>query len=270
MTAYCGQCSQPVHPADRYCGACGARIAASAVQPISSVFAPSLPPVKQSRVWIVAAAGVLLLMTLAGVAGYLISERSRAPECSARNCLHAELAPPLPAPTIYTSRAYGWSLQYSKVSSGGGLKIEVASEDDRAIRFVARLSRPAQQGLAFPFTISSEPGAGRGAEQIVDAIQRSSYPDATLLYRIPQAELGYAPGSGAVYSIRYAPGGGQAQEFRAIIMVAIKNGIAVEAIGLGAYLPDFETGHPNPAKTLVQFAMTGITNTVRWRGDPPL
>ena len=149
------------------------------------------------------------------------------------------------------------------------MRLEVASEDDRAIRFIARfVSQP--QGPVFPFTVSGESAAGRSAEQIVDAIQRASYPDASLLYRIPQAELGYTSGSGAVYSMRYAPGGGQAQEFRAIIMVSIKRGIAVEAIGLGPYLPQAETGHPNPAKTLVQFAMTGITNTVRWRGDSPL
>jgi len=271
MTAFCGQCGRPAGAGVRYCAACGAPITASVARPIPRAYshAPALPRVTHSLVWIEAAAGVLLLMTLTGVAAYLIGQHPQALQCTGSDCHHPQLAPPLPGPATYTSRAYGWSLQYTPLSSGGGMKIEVASEDDRAIRFIARLSSQ-PQGPAFPFTVSSEPAAGRGADQILKAIQTSSYPDASLLYTIPQAELGYTAGTGAVYSIRYAPGAGQAQEFRVIIMVAIKRGISVEAIGLGVYLPNFETGHPNPPKTLVQFAMTGITNTVRWEGDSPL
>jgi hypothetical protein len=120
--------------------------------------------------------------------------------------------------------------------------------------------------------LSGEPAGNRTPRQIADALIKRTSPDATVAYEIPNAMVGYQPGYGGVYDfyplgsmIRY-------QRLRLLVMVAVKNGLAVIAAAVGPYhtfSPDFGNGSPSGANLEIALDMGRYVNSFAWRGDPP-
>lgn len=114
-----------------------------------------------------------------------------------------------------------------------------------------------------------EPAAGRTARQIADDLIAKTYQEATTAYQIPNALVGYQPGYGVVADVY--PMGVQSGRQRVLVMVAVKNGLALIAAATGPYhefTPDFGTGHPSGANFFLALDIGKYVNSFAWRGDP--
>lgn len=169
-----------------------------------------------------------------------------------------------PAIHHYTSSTYGYSLDYSTAN------ITPSQKTGSAISWDAQLGDGSEVAWSFH---GLRPG-GRDAQQLVQDIQGSNYPDASFAYTIPQADLGYTPGYGNVYDLTESPGNGQVLHERLLVIAAVKHNVAVVFLGIGPYRqtsPNSD-GHPNPASTpLVNLGDVDTSlKSVVWKDDPAL
>ncbi len=117
----------------------------------------------------------------------------------------------------------------------------------------------------------SEPAHNRTAQEIADDLIKRSYPDATVDYEIPNASVGYQPGYGVIADDYPQDSTGTYTRLRVLVMVAVKNDLALIASAVGPYhqfSPDFGTGHPSGANLQLALDMAKYVNSFTWRGDP--
>lgn len=117
----------------------------------------------------------------------------------------------------------------------------------------------------------SEPANGREAQEIAEKLRQKSFPDSKRDYELPNAMVGFQPGYGEVAD--YWPQGsqGKAEQFRVIILVAVKNDLALVAALVGPNHPfgeDFGPGPPSAAAVQLAMDMGKYVNSFSWRGDP--
>lgn len=117
-----------------------------------------------------------------------------------------------------------------------------------------------------------EPARGRSPRVIAEELVENSYPDATVDYEIPNAAIGYQPGYG-VYADDYPQDStGTYTRLRIMVMVAVKNDVALVASAIGPYhefSPSFGIGHPSGANLQLAMDIGKYVNSFTWRGDPP-
>jgi hypothetical protein len=165
-------------------------------------------------------------------------------------------APPLTAAHTYTSSAFGYALQY-------GSNLPSPQTDDRSIGWGGNGSRDA-------ILFTALPANGQSPAQIVTALQQDRFPDATPVYQIPGAELGYVPGYGAVYDLTETPASGAETDERIAITAATHGNVTVVMLSASPLAPD-NAQHPNPAQLDPAVAQISddIGNTVTWKGMSP-
>ena len=111
---------------------------------------------------------------------------------------------------------------------------------------------------------------GRDSRQIADAVLQQAFPNASKAYELPNATVGYHLGYGEVADFQ-ALGAAQADRVRVIVIVAVKNGLALIAAAAGPFrefTPAFGPGPPSPANLQIAQDMGKYVNSFRWRGDP--
>ena len=116
-----------------------------------------------------------------------------------------------------------------------------------------------------------EPAAGRTPRQIADDVVRRTHRDAKIAYEIPNAVVGYQPGYGVVADVYKATTAGDTSRLRVLVMVAVKNGLALITAATGPYhefSQDFGSGHPSGANFFLALDMGKYVNSFTWRGDP--
>lgn len=117
----------------------------------------------------------------------------------------------------------------------------------------------------------SEPANGRTPEQIADALVDRTFPDTKTAYEVPNAMVGYQPGYGFVAD--YWPQGSSSMytRMRVIVMVSVKNDLALIASGVGPYHefgPQSGASKPSGANLQLALDMGKYVNSFRWDGDP--
>lgn len=118
----------------------------------------------------------------------------------------------------------------------------------------------------------SQPAADRNAEQIAGALMDAAFPDARVAYQLPNATVGYHPGYGEVADFRPLAASDKADLLRIIIVVAVKDDLALIAVADGPFrefTPTFGPGPPSPANLQIAQDMGKYVNSFRWRGDRP-
>jgi hypothetical protein len=118
----------------------------------------------------------------------------------------------------------------------------------------------------------SQPAAGRTPEQIANELVRKTFPNTKTAYRIPNAMVGYQPGFGLVADCWPQGATASYSRMRIIVMVAVKNDLALVAGAVGPYHafgPDFGSGKPSGANLQLAIDMGKYVNSFSWRGDPP-
>ncbi|OYN75774.1 hypothetical protein [Mycolicibacterium sphagni] len=118
----------------------------------------------------------------------------------------------------------------------------------------------------------SEPARGRDARKVADDLLSQMFPDAVKSYDLPNAILGYEPGYGEVADNWPKGTATDAQRLRIILVVAVKNDLALVAGAAGPFHqfgPDDGPGPPSPANLDIAKDMGKYVNSFMWRGDPP-
>jgi hypothetical protein len=118
----------------------------------------------------------------------------------------------------------------------------------------------------------AEAAGNRTPRQIAKDLIKRSFPDAAAHYEIPNAMLGYQPGYGEVDDDYPDDIEGRFTHLRVLVIVAVKNGLALEAAAVGPYhefSPSFGSGRPSGAGLELALDMGKYVNSFTWRGDPP-
>jgi RsiW-degrading membrane proteinase PrsW (M82 family) len=215
------------------------------------------PPARWSTV-----GGTLIVGALAlGVIAFAIGPTRKAPcgalciqpppPCSTL-CTHASQAPPLQAAQRYTSPAYHFSVEYQKFSP--------SSQTPQSV--IWDLSSGAGQ---YTVGVVADRANRAGSQEMVDNVVNANFPDFTHVYDIPGAEVGYVPGSGAVYEYESVPTFGQATFQRLVVLAAVQNGLAISVAGAGD-APD-PSSSPNPSDLPVSQFIDTLTNGTVWPGQ---
>ena len=278
--AMCQRCGRPLDPGARFCGGCGlpvvGEVAAARAQGALSapVAAPAFPIATGTKAaawqrpsstrvqaWVLVIAIGIAIIIAAGLVGWIIGQ-GRATPCSGPGC--GPLSAPLGAALPYASAKFGYSLDAT--ARCGSIETSVTAQDDASIDWTMRYT-----GLAvneWPLEVRGEMAGNRSAEAIVESIQKAKYADATFVYAIPMAELGYAPGYGAVYDLRVGAGSADPIHARAVVIAAVKGDLAITLDSVSPFV-DKRVGHPFPAQTYGVICYGPIINSVTWPGEPP-
>jgi len=118
----------------------------------------------------------------------------------------------------------------------------------------------------------SQPAQGRNAQQIAEALLQDGFPDAKVAYELPNAAVGYHLGFGEVADFQPLAASSQSDPLRVIVIVAVKNDLALVAAAEGPFrefTPAFGPGPPSPANLQIAQDMGKYVNSFSWRGDPP-
>ena len=117
----------------------------------------------------------------------------------------------------------------------------------------------------------SEPVNGRAPRQIATDLLNATFPDNKVAYEIPNAMVGYQPGYGMVADWWPQGANSSSSRQRIVVMVAVKNDLALVAGGVGPYHafgPDFGSGKPSAVGLQLALDMGKYVNSFAWRGDP--
>jgi hypothetical protein len=118
----------------------------------------------------------------------------------------------------------------------------------------------------------STPAGGRSPKDIAAGLVKQTFPDTKLAYQIPNAMVGYQPGYGEAADCWPQGANASYSRMRILVMVAVKNDLALVAAAVGPYHafgPDFGPGPPSGANLEIAQDMGKYVNSFSWRGDPP-
>ena len=173
--------------------------------------------------------------------------------------------PPLGSPIATNPRFTAADGSFSFSYPGPGTAYEATvNEDGVVLNFVA--------GDTGTLVLFGEPARNRTPQQITEDLIQENYPDAEVDYEIPNASVGYQPGYGVVADEYPQDSTGTYTRLRLLVMVAVKNDLALIAAAVGPYhefSPHFGTGHPSGANLQLAMDMAKYVNSFAWRGDPP-
>jgi hypothetical protein len=211
--------------------------------------------------------GLLILFALALLVVALIQRQPGNFSCD-RNCPKPPpSSEPLGATSSFTSKAYGFTVEWQIPASRADRDKETG-RDDKGIHF--SYATKADPRAVMPYSVTGDSSRNRSAHQVVDDVRRGQFPQAQLAYALPRTDIGDTLGFGGVYDSQFSPPGGQSVRGRVVIVAAVKKGVAVIGTASGPYYKtDKKDGHPNPAGVKVAFALDPLLETVRWPGDAP-
>ena len=118
----------------------------------------------------------------------------------------------------------------------------------------------------------SQPAAGRTPKEIAVDLVNQTFPDTKTAYEIPNTMVGYQRGYGLAADLWPQGAMSSSTRMRVIVMVAVKNDLALIAGAVGPYRafgPDFGSGKPSAANLQLALDMGKYVNSFSWRGDPP-
>ena len=227
--------------------------------PAGSYTAPVLKPPRLN--WLLGRWGIVITtvaVALAAVALALtpkIAHYMCPPECG-----HPPTGNPVMALPRFTAPSGAFSVAYPAEGSA----YTIATEN-------AGVTATFTGGDGGVMQLFSEAARGRSARDIAKAAVKKSYPDATFAYEIPNAMVGYQPGYGEVADEWPQSSSAGYSRLRIIVMVAVKNDVALIAFATGPFRefgPDSGPGIPSGANLQLAQDMGKYVNSFQWSGDP--
>ncbi len=169
--------------------------------------------------------------------------------------------------TTYRSRE-GWGVTWypaAAVLDTRGLKTAASSSPDRLRLAFSSSSAPAEDGDLIFLGI---PARGQGPAQLVNALQQANAPNATPVYVLPGATVGYHLGYGESFETTPYSADGNGVTYEIVITCAVENGYGVCGYGVG---PQVDLSnivpHPTPAKLALSLWSDPDINNVFWKGE---
>ena len=120
--------------------------------------------------------------------------------------------------------------------------------------------------------LTSRPATERPAREIAKDFIAATFPAARKSFEIPNAMVGFQPGYGEVDDVFPLDLDTSFTRMRVIVIVAVKNDLALIAAGAGPFHefgPKFGPGRPSPANVQIAEDMGQYVNSFQWKGDPP-
>ncbi|BDY30112.1 MULTISPECIES: hypothetical protein [Mycolicibacterium] len=202
------------------------------------------------------AAVAIALVSLSGVMSKPPARYMCPPDCG---------TPPTGQPVtinpVFTAPDGSFSVSYP--AAGAAYKINTEASGVTA-EFIA--------GDGGMMQLFSQPADGRTPQDIANSLVGKTFPDTKTAYQIPNAMVGYQPGFGLVADCWPQGATSSYARMRVIVMVAVKDGLALIASAVGPYHqfgPDSGSGKPSGANLQLALDMGKYVNSFRWRGDPP-
>lgn len=173
--------------------------------------------------------------------------------------------PPLGTPVMTNPRFTAADGSFSVSYPGPGTAYRAVLHPDAVVLdFLA--------GDTGTLALFSEPARNRTPRAVAEDLIAARYPDAGVDYEIPNASVGYQPGYGVVVDEYPQDSVGTYTRLRIVVMVAIRNDLALVASAAGPYhqfSPAFGSGHPSGTNLQLALDMAKYVNSFQWRGDPP-
>ncbi len=228
--------------------------------PAASYTAPPLRHTRSHRLLILLGGGLTVVIAAVVVVSLLVTPAKPRYVCPP-DCGRPPIGTPVESNPRFTAGNGEFSVQYP----GPGTAYEATLNPNGVVlKFVA--------GDTGTLQLFGEPANDRTPRQIADDLIGDKYPDATKAYEIPNALVGYQPGYGEVADDYPQDSASSYTRLRLLVMVAVKNGLALIAAAVGPYhqfSPNFGSGHPSGANLQIALDMGKYVNSFAWRGDPP-
>jgi hypothetical protein len=208
-------------------------------------------------VWVLAIG--LVAAGLVSLSGAL--ERPPARYVCPPDCGTPPMGDPVTANPRFTASDGSFSVAYP--AEGGSYK--VTTEKDV-------VTADLQTGDGGSMRFFSVPATGRTAKQVATDLLRKAFPDTKTAYEIPNSMVGYQPGYGVVADCWPQGATASYSRMRVLILVAVKNDLALVAGAVGPYHqfgPDFGPGLPSAVNMEVAKGLGRFVNSFQWRDDPP-
>jgi hypothetical protein len=210
----------------------------------------------RSRLWVTSAAVLIAGVGALALAAFVLRPAS---PCT-HNCYVAPpTSPPLTYLTTYHSSQYGFSLAYD-----GN-----CCQPYRATAGYIAWNLRGSRGYFQPVFVGVQAN-GHSADQLVSEELAAHFPGFSFQYQIPNAELGYVAGAGAVYSGQFGPIQGQYQSARVAIVAAVRNGVGIVMACEGSQVSYMGANHPDPSSLAGDGWCDQVLNTITWSGEKPL
>lgn len=207
-------------------------------------------------VWVLAIA--LVAAGLVSLSGALEKPKARyvcPPECGS-----PPMGEPVTANPRFTSADGAFSVSYP--AEGAAYKVTLAPDSVTADLLA---------GDGGTMRLFSQPANGRTPEEIARELVERTFPDTRTAYEIPNAMVGYHSGYGLAADCWPQGATASYSRMRVMVMVAIKNDLALIAGAVGPYHafgPDFGSGKPSAASLQLALDLGKYVNSFSWRGDP--
>lgn len=276
----CTHCRHVI-PEWGFCPACGVAIGtatsrslrerrritpdAGALWPGYEVPAHSYDRDQPSRRWAVPALGVWLA-TMAGLTAAFIGVAALTVSPPPRyNCPPDCGTPPQGRPVSTNPRFTAKDGSFSVAYPAPGTNYAVTTDD-------VGVTATFTAGDGGVLLLTSEPAAGRTAEDVAHAFLGARLPHATMAFEIPNAMVGFEPGYGEVADVFPLNLDSSFTRTRAVVIVAIKNDLALIAAAKGPFRqfgPASGPGRPSPTNLQIAEDMSRYVDSFRWAEDPP-
>jgi hypothetical protein len=220
---------------------------------------PTLPKTSRRRLLIVWVAAIgVVAAGLVAMSGAL--EKPSAVYVCPPECGRPPIGEPVTINPRFTSADGAFSVAYP--AEGSAYKITTKPDG---------ITADLKAGDGGTMRLFSVPAAGRTPRDIAIGLVKQTFPDTKTAYEIPNAMVGYNRGFGMVADCWPQGATASYSRMRVIVMVAVKNDLALVAGAVGPYHefgPDFGSGKPSAVNLQIALDMGKYVNSFAWRGDP--
>lgn len=190
--------------------------------------------------------------------------------------------PPPQAPTVVAGPPVSTYPRFSP--SDGGFSVQYPKSGGQGPITVTDTLKP--NGVEIKFsdldgqaTLFGQPANGQTARDIATGLIQRYYPGAQFNYEITHAMVGYQPGYGEVDDYTPQAPTSSYTKMRVVVLVAVKNDLALVATAAGPYVafqPSTKenprgpgvTDHPSGTSLALAERMGPFINSFTWKGDP--
>ncbi|HZA08873.1 hypothetical protein [Mycobacterium sp.] len=228
--------------------------------PAGSYAAPPVRHTSHTRMFLILGTGLALVVVAMVAVSALVTPRSTRYVCPP-NCGSPPVGEPVQTNPRFTAGNGDFSVSYP--GEGSAYKATM-NPNGVTLDFL--------RGDKGTLQLFGEPAGNRTPQQIAADLIKRNYPDATTAYQIPNAMVGYQAGYGEAADAYPQGASTKYAHTRVLVMVAVKNGLALIAAATGPYHqfgPDFGSGRPSAANLQLALDMGKYVNSFAWRGDPP-
>jgi hypothetical protein len=208
---------------------------------------------------------VVWVLAIGLIAGGLVAMSGAIQQPAARYVCPPDCGtPPIGDPVTINPRFTAADGSFSVAYPAQGSAYEVKMEPDG-------INADLLVGDGGTLQLFGEPARGRAPRDIAYELVLESIPDIKTAYEIPNAMVGYQPGFGVAVDCWPQGMATSYTRMRVLIMVAVKNDLALVAAALGPYHafgPEFGSGKPSAANLQIALDMGKYVNSFTWRGDP--